>query len=370
MTCLLRLLAAGLVLFSATSVPRAATKHAMPENSGGVGGGRGLPVIRGVHRLGSGWSNGMSQASDVLVPGTPAQSAFEGDGGTEVWTLIGEAGEVVRIELTSEAFDTSVELVAPSGEVVARSDYTPWRSRDAQVIAVLPASGRYEVHINGEGEYNVEASIVVARELAVNRRENAILERDGVAAWIFYGQKGTVVAIDAGASWVDTQIQLHGPSGTVISADEDSGVGLDASLVTVLPVSGRYVVLVTSDGRGGSYHVEVRGLEARMLTLGRRIGGTLNGGGAVEIWSFDAEADGVVRIDVDSMEFDPYISLMSPTGEEIGSDDDSGGGEAAQLAAVLPVSGRYHIVVALVGYRRSGGEYHIEALTFTSRSGR
>ena len=127
--------------------------------------GLGMQRMRGAHHLGSGWPNGAGQASDVLVPGTPAQGAFEGDGGTEIWALSGEAGEVVRIEITSGDLDTAVELVAPSGEVVARSDYRPWGG-DAQVVAVLPASGRYEVRVSGavrrgsgdrEGKYNMEA---------------------------------------------------------------------------------------------------------------------------------------------------------------------------------------------------------------------
>ena len=63
-----------------------------------------------------------------------------------VWQLRGETGQTIRVDVTSEEFDTVTRLVAPSGEELAWDD-DGGEGTDSLVIATLPNSGVYFVHI-------------------------------------------------------------------------------------------------------------------------------------------------------------------------------------------------------------------------------
>ncbi|HEX9951182.1 MAG TPA: pre-peptidase C-terminal domain-containing protein [Rubricoccaceae bacterium] len=63
---------------------------------------------------------------------------------TEVHTFDGDAGEPVRIEMTSSAFDTYLLVESPSGEQVENDDYDGAQDRSV-VEFTMPESGRYRV---------------------------------------------------------------------------------------------------------------------------------------------------------------------------------------------------------------------------------
>ncbi|RMG49568.1 MAG: tetratricopeptide repeat protein, partial [Acidobacteria bacterium] len=67
--------------------------------------------------------------------------------------------------------------------------------------------------------------------------------------------------------------------------------------------------------------------------------------GREQYWALDARAGQAVTITAQSYEFDPYLILISPTGQEIAWSDDSGGFFNARISTTLPVSGRYTIVI-------------------------
>ena len=127
------------------------------------------------------------------------------------------------------------------------------------------------------------------------------------------------------------------------------------------------MVVVTATAGGfrerGEYYVELRKFASTPLVPNRREDATL-GREEVAVWTFDGLADEVVRVDANSDDFDIHVGILAPSGEEVGADDDSGGGWNSQLAAILPTSGGYQVVVSSVGWQRAGGQYQIEVRTF------
>ncbi len=71
-------------------------------------------------------------------------------------------------------------------------------------------------------------------------------------------------------------------------------------------------------------------------------------GPSVGFWVFDGTAGQVVSVAASSDAFDPEAELLSPTGERLGSDDDSGPGTNALLTETLPATGRYEVRVRAV----------------------
>ena len=75
-------------------------------------------------------------------------------------------------------------------------------------------------------------------------------------------------------------------------------------------------------------------------------------------WTLDGVAGQTITVSARSDDFDTTVRLMSPTGEQIGYDDDGGDGLNSRLAAWLPLSGRYEAIVE--SYRGDGdGTYEV-----------
>ncbi|MDY6782605.1 MAG: trypsin-like peptidase domain-containing protein [Cyanobacteriota bacterium] len=63
-----------------------------------------------------------------------------------------------------------------------------------------------------------------------------------------------------------------------------------------------------------------------------------------DVYSFEGRAGEEVEITMNSNEVDAYLILVTPGGQDIAQDDDSGGGTNAKIVATLPANGTYWIV--------------------------
>ncbi len=70
------------------------------------------------------------------------------------------------------------------------------------------------------------------------------------------------------------------------------------------------------------------------------------GGRRVRAYSFSGARGAPLTIDAISDAFDAFLHLVGPGGDEIDSDDDSGGQCNARISTFLPADGEYRIVVA------------------------
>ncbi len=180
----------------------------------------------------------------------------------------------------------------------------------------------------------------------------------------FEGSPGQHVSIDLRSSAFDTYLILKDPAGEQTENDDadDGGVGhsrIDADLTE----AGTYQVLVTSyeTGESGDYSLTIdpsaateRGSpitrDVTTLTVGAPLGGELDGGDSTfeageyhDTYVFDGDEGETVRIELSSSEFDTYLGLVTPSGEEIANDDFEGDTERSVIELTLPESGRYRV---------------------------
>lgn len=94
------------------------------------------------------------------------------------------------------------------------------------------------------------------------------------------------------------------------------------------------------------------GQRAERIVLNRPVSGQLTQASGVHpsdrsyfnAYSFDGKAGQQIAIDMTSDEIDPYLILLAPDGQDLGQDDDSGGGSSARLVAALPADGTYTVL--------------------------
>ncbi len=152
--------------------------------------------------------------------------------------------------------------------------------------------------------------------------------------------------------------------------DDDSGEGANAAILEFeLPDAGTYRVVVRgySSEQTGEYELtlEKGQLEIRgTLAYDEAVSMTLKPGNRHH-WVFEGEAGDVVSIAMIAVDddMDTYLELYAPGGEQVMTDDDSGGdSNAAILEFELPLTGTYRVVAR--GYSSyDTGEYE---LTLTS----
>ena len=297
-----------------------------------------------------------------LVMNTPVGGTLLGDGTGGRWVFNGMEGQRVRVEAGSDAFDTELELVSPTGDVIAQND-DGGIGTDSMLAMLLPDSGRYEVWVTAyddgdSGPYTVTVSDTGPFRLALNAMELGELLPDGTGGrWVFDGTEGQEISVLVLALF-DTQLELVSPTGVVIAEDDDSGGGTNPLVEMALPVSGRYEVRVTAydDDENGSYLVTVDDLPR--LAMNETVTGDLLDDGTGGRWAFYAAEDSEIRVEVSSDAFDTMVEIVSPIGVVIAEDDDSGAGSDSLLEMTLPVSGRYEVRVTAYG-DGDGGPYTV-----------
>ena len=88
----------------------------------------------------------------------------------DAYTFEGEAGELIRIRLTSREFDTYLILLAPDGAAIATND--DFLGTDSWIALELPQTGSYQVIVNSyasaeRGGYQLTVSPATPRNLTV-----------------------------------------------------------------------------------------------------------------------------------------------------------------------------------------------------------
>ena len=270
----------------------------------------------------------------------------------QLWTFDGERGDVVEVVATSVAFDVAVELLAPNSDVVA-SDDDGGMGTDANLVAVLPNTGRYLVRVGSYYDDAVGAYEVAVRQLNVEEVLAQDTARDGILGrapneagglWALDGTAGQVVRVNAQSAEFDTTVELLAPTGDAVGFNDDGPDSTNSELVAVLPVDGRYVVRVASyyERSGGMYGIAwteiVRPpLEARGILLQGEAEGTF--------FDFEGASGQVIRVVARSDEFDTTVEVAAPDGQVLAFNDDGGGGLDSEVVLILSSAGQYRVRV-------------------------
>lgn len=274
-------------------------------------------------------------------------------------------------------------------------------------------SGRYELTLEDEGvveaveehEHDdgpapmgtpIALDETVTGELAAgDRKVDGLMYND---TYTYQGRAGEILTIVLRSADFNTLVTVGAYEAgecTQMDADDDGGGGTDSRLTVALFEDGPYHIHVTSAeaGETGRYTLLVeRGqpsdtvtpptvYEATTLTAdsavtpaepirpGSSISGWLAEGDRrsaqdsawFDLYSYRATAGETVTIELISEDFDAYLRVgrwVEGGWEELGSDDDGGGGTHSLLTLTFPQDGEYEILARSL-YTGQAGRYHV-----------
>ena len=328
---------------------------------------------------------------EALTPGRVATGTYNGE--RVVYSLEGRRGDSYEISLSSDDFDTILEIDGPGGRSLYNDDHGAGlnsflqldfdRSGSALVSVRGYSTGRFRLEVAAEGAGIDRAGTDrVARSSAVT----TLAPGDSVSGQIgstsprsdagsyepfrFEASSGDRFIVTQESDDFDSYLRVLSPNGDVYEDDDGAG-NLNSRVEFTAPASGSYEVRV------GSYYGESVGrftvtLErlsggGRSSESGRSSGSSGSSGarGAViysqqgaltasdlvaddgtyyDILEFEIPSSGSVVIDVLSSDFDAYAILFDGEGNNIESNDDGGEGTNPRFERRL-TRGWYSLIV-------------------------
>lgn len=308
-------------------------------------------------------------------------------------TFEGRSGQRVVVDLRSEDFDTVLQVVPPTRDV-ERNDDVSESSQNSRLELTLHESGTYRVRVTSfdsgmTGDYTLELPVEGGGAMAATpstsgpRSERGRLQSgddrvDGKYRDIhtFEGQPGEQMIVDLRSSAFDPYLVVRAPSGATQTNDDFAGSTSRSQLELAIQERGTYRVEVTSYAADGTGAYELALFPGRVGALadarvirqqGRLESGdeTLGSGEFKDNFFFEAVAGERVVIDLRSEEFDPYLILRPPVGDQQDNDDHEGSASWSQIATTLTQTGTYTVTATTYKPGSTGGYEYV----FTRRSG-
>jgi hypothetical protein len=299
------------------------------------------------------------------------------------YTFHARAGDAVRITMRSSAFDAFLS--------VGRSENGSWRTRrfdddgaggtDAQLNWVVPEEGDWTIRANSvsvsTGAFTlaleqgtppgpvVNHSIAMGQTVSGSLSDRSPQEDDGTyyEQYTFRGRAGQTVQVTQRSKDFDSYLnvgRLNGSQFSSIKTNDDGAGGNDSRVTVTLPSDGDYVIHANSLSRAtGAYTLTVEPgtppapVTSTEIRVGQTINGTLDANdpkdtddSSFDQYVYHGRAGERLTVTMKSSAFDSYLHfgrLVNGAYTESESDDDSGGGNDAQLTVTLPENGDYAI---------------------------
>jgi hypothetical protein len=179
------------------------------------------------------------------------------------WTFTADAGDYVTISMTSNAFDTYLELYDPFGVSIAYDDDSGGNLNSLIRNLQLSTAGTYTIRARSysgqsSGPYTLtltagEPDTSTGGSIEVGEVVEGDLQRGDRDEWTFSGRAGQVVTITMTSDAVDSYLELRAPDGTTLTTNDD-GAGYPNAMIDqyVLPQAGTYTIIARSYGDAGS----------------------------------------------------------------------------------------------------------------------
>lgn len=183
------------------------------------------------------------------------------------WELFLESGQVVQIDLQSEAFDTILDLRNAAGELLMSNDDLDFPSnQNSQIIFTAPETGTYILGIRSFGSDSPDGAYTLTieeleltnrmsgGELTYGSQETIVPNGAIIIEFTFNGEVGEVVNISAVSDLnEDTSLLLYDPNGNEVASADDSRSSINPFVIRFnLPES-------------GEYRIEIRGFNEQAL---------------------------------------------------------------------------------------------------------
>lgn len=314
------------------------------------------------------------------VDGSLAEDDGKGAGGStaDVYRFSGQEGQRVRIDMSSDEFDTYVELF-DAGHVSLAEDDDGADGTNSRLVYTLPRTGDYFIEARAFTESTGRYSLSIA-EVEPEKAPEALTfgstiqgeisqadptdgEDRGFDAFTFQGVAGQRIQAIMRSGDFDTYLQIGRAGGefSALASDDDAlGEGTDSRLSYTLPEDGHYVLRALplgSEGKG-LYALELidRGPQPQpgSVLVGVTARGILTEADATaqdnsfyDAYRVTLKADEKLRITMVSNEVDSFLVVgrERPDGgfEVLGSDDDSLSDTHAKLDWTAPADGVYEV---------------------------
>jgi hypothetical protein len=322
----------------------------------------------------------------------------------DIYQFQGHAGQRVRINMRSTAFDTFLLIQGP-GEFSSFNDDASADDRNAQLDVTLPANGTYNITATSYTPKDTGAYALVVTDLGTQQasaaagaivigapRSGDLRQGDSqlnsgefADTYTFHANAGQHIDVTMQSSEFDPYIMVRGHG---VSEDNDDAASGDTShshLVVTLPEAGDYTITATSyaSGMTGRYQLAVNnamggapaqnqvadlsGGGSPPLTPGTPTNGTLHAGDQqlrtgefVDVYRFLGQRGQHVIIDMTSEAFHPYIILRPPSAPQ--SENDANAGRSAEIDTVLSEDGEY-VIGATTHTPGENGAYRISLNT-------
>jgi hypothetical protein len=327
--------------------------------------------------------------------GSPAASADIGKpvsgsltSGGSVYLLDGKKGQAIRLSAQSDDFEPSLEVADRLGRRAVATDQDD--DKIPTLHYVFPDDGTIAVAVGGSdsdasGSFRLTAQPVSFNAVDYASRGRSLSDQEYIEGYLdltgvqrnskyahrytFTAKEYEVVTIELTSGSFDAYLELTGPS-EFSTTDDDSLGDLNSKIETVCPEAGEYSLFVTSaaEWNTGFYELSFeRGSIAepaldRFGDLEPRDPRDISGK-YYDRFTVAAEQGASIFVDMASEDFDTYLYVWNPSGDEITSDDDGGGSTNSRVMIKDAAEGSWTIYATSNGQGETGS-YRVRALLY------
>ncbi len=250
------------------------------------------------------------------------------------------------------------------------------REGDRPEIQFLPVASRggrlrYAAVLGREGRYQLQLLAATPTSYKLTMRDPSVpitLGKDvadnlpvgGAAFYSFQAAPGQLFQANLGSQKFVPVLRLYDQHGGLVGSSGDDADGLEGRLTHMVVAKGLYRLQVSSlgDGGGGDYRLALTETKLKELPIGGRGTGTVQPG-ATDYWAFPGKSGQTVFLNVRSDAFEPVVSLRSPDGVLLATDNRGSTATGSLFALKLPRTGRYTVWISS---RRGAGEYKVRLI--------
>lgn len=349
-------------------------------------GGAAASQASGTARAGQG---GAQAFSGRLEQGDPTLRSGEY---ADVHTISARAGERITISMTSDEFDPYLIVFNTDGEQQDNDDAGEGSTR-AEVV--LTAAGDGDVRIRATsyapketGAYRVEvtraggATAQVAAGMpggaesyngALESGDRTLNSGEWYDAYTVAVSRGDSITVEMTSSDFDPYLIVRNTDGEQYDNDDYEGSAARSVVILTAAGDGEITVNPTSyaPGMGGNYRVQIvregSGVQTASLTSppqrhsGRLEQGDreLRSGEFYDTYSFEGRPGVTARVGLQSTDFDAYVIVVAPSGEQFENDDAEGQGTNSALELTLAEVGTYRVHATSFA-PQTGGAYQLQ----------
>lgn len=291
------------------------------------------------------------------------------------WRYQGRQGTYLTVSISAlDLVDSYLSLYDPEGNLLTSDDDSGGNLNPELFEFQLPVDGTYTIQARTRADtglltLNINSSTRPSGggALAIGTTQSATLKQGHTHEWSFTGTAGQVIDVGLKSTDFDTFLEVRNSQGVILAENDDTGDSSNAGLeLFTLPSNDTFTIIARglSASDGGDYEISLK--EVKVAPGGGPLQPdipiqALLEPGETNAWSFEAEANSFITVNVQSDLLDTYLELYGPDENLLVEDDDSGGElNAALVDFLLTEDGAYGLLVRSARQDRTeGGVYEI-----------